>query len=87
MSGRKTLIARPEHEVAYQDLNDLLRKHADKLSKPELLAVAANLVGKIAALQDQRTMTSEQVMEIVCVNLERGNAQVVERLGDTAGSA
>ncbi len=53
MSAR---LARPEHEVAYQDLCALMTKHAVGMTSAELLAVAGNMVGKLIALQDQRTM-------------------------------
>lgn len=33
-------FAKPEHEVAYQDLVALVSKHADKLSALDILAVA-----------------------------------------------
>lgn len=79
------MIARPEHEVAYQDILSLVNKHASKLSAAELLAVAANMVGKLVAMQDQRKMTPSRAMEIVAKNLELGNAQVLEQLSATAG--
>lgn len=77
----------PEHEVAYQDLVTLVRKHADKLSAPELLAVAANMLGKLVALQDQRTMTPEMAMEIVAMNIEAGNQEAQRALGESKGNA
>lgn len=81
-------IARPEHEVAFQDVHALLAKHADKLTAAEMLAVAANLVGKLIAFQDQRRMTPEEAMKIVRLNIEEGNRQAVEHLRDNAvGSA
>lgn len=80
-------LAKPEHEVAYQDIRDLVRRHADKLSAVELLAVAANMVGKLVALQDQRTMSPASAMEIVAENLEHGNKEVLDQLlGQTAGN-
>ncbi len=80
--------ARPEHEVAYQDLCALMNRHADKMSAIELLAVGANMLGKLVALQDQRKYTPVQVMEIVAKNIEHGNAQVIAELANnTAGSA
>lgn len=78
---------RPEHEIAYQDLCALVNKHADKLSAAELLAVAANMVGKLVALQDQRTMSPDKAMKIVADNLEAGNMQVLDQIGASAGRA
>lgn len=80
-------LARPEHEVAYQDICALASKHADKLSAIELLAVASNMLGKMVAMQDQRTTTPSQAMEIVAQNLEHGNAQVLEQLAQSKGRA
>lgn len=76
-----------EHEVAYQDLCGLVAKHADDMSALELLAVAANMVGKLVAMQDQRTITPARAMEIVAKNIEIGNTQVIEKLNDTEGHA
>ena len=77
MSERK---ATPQHEVAYQDLCTLMRKHAGKVSSLELLAIAANMVGKIVAMQDQRTVTPEAAMKVVADNLERGNKEALAQL-------
>lgn len=79
------MMTRPEHEVAYQDLVALVRKHAAKLSAVELLAVAANMLGKLIAMQDQRKLTPDAAMKIVADNIEAGNAQVLEQLASTSG--
>lgn len=79
--------ARPEHEVAYQDLIALVRKHEKELSALELLAVAANMIGKLIALQDQRTITPEMAMKIVADNIEYGNQTVLRELGKSGGTA
>lgn len=71
---------RPEHEVTYQELAALLNSKAGHLDAVEFLAVAANMLGKIIALQDQRTMTRDTVMAIVASNLEAGNQQAVDQL-------
>ncbi|WP_407146282.1 hypothetical protein [Bradyrhizobium sp. ORS 86] len=81
-------LAKEEHQVAYQDLCALVAKHAGKLSPAELLAVAANMLGKLVAMQDQRVMTPEKAMAIVAKNLEVGNRQVIEQLmGKSEGRA
>lgn len=79
--------AKQEHEVAYADLIVLLNKHAAKLTAFELLAVAANLVGKLVAMQDQRLITPQLAMETVAQNLEVGNQQVIEELSKSMGTA
>ena len=81
----KLQTAKPEHEVAYQDLCALVSKHADRLSAVELLAIAANMLGKLVAMQDQRALTPKQAMELVATNIERGNQQVLEQLDCHSG--
>lgn len=76
-----------EHEVAYQELVALVRRHAGKLSSLELLAVAANMVGKLVAMQDQRTVTPAEAMDVVLKNMEHGNQQVVTQLEQHQGTA
>ena len=78
---------KPEHEVAYQELVAMLRRHADVLDAVELLAIGANMLGKLLALQDQRVRTAEQYMEIVSQNLEIGNKQAIEQIMASKGSA
>lgn len=80
-------LAKQEHEVAYQDICALVSKHADKLSSAELLAVAANMLGKLVAMQDQRAMTPARAMQIVAQNIEHGNKQIVDQLAQSAGRA
>lgn len=72
--------AKPEYEVAYQDLISLIAKHKDKVTKEELLAISANVVGKIIAMLDQRTMTPEQALTIVDMNIQRGNQQALAQI-------
>lgn len=80
--------AKIEHESFYQDLCEILRKHGDKLSSVEMLAISSNLVGKLIALQDQRAMTPSQAMEVVATNIERGNQETIASLkGAEGGSA
>lgn len=73
-------LARPEHQVAYQDLAVLLHKHADKVPAMELLAIAANMVGKLVAMQDERTVSCEMAMELVAENIEQGNHEAVAQM-------
>lgn len=81
-------LAKPEHEVAYQDLCQLVNKNADKLNPLELLAVAANMLGKLIALQDQRKTSPDMAMKVVCANIEHGNQSVIAELTTkTAGRA
>ena len=79
-------IAKPEHEVAYQDLCQLINRHASKLTPLELLAIASNMLGKLIALQDQRTTSQSMAMEVVTQNIEHGNKQVLDQLIQSKGT-
>lgn len=79
--------AKPEHEVAYQDICALVNKHAGKLTPLELLAIGSNMIGKLVAMQDQRVTTPEMAMEVVSLNLQKGNQQVLEQLGQSKGAS
>lgn len=75
------------HQAAYADICTILRKHAGTLSGLEVLAIAANIVGKLVALQDQRTVTPAQAMEVVARNIELGNREALETVSRPAGHA
>ena len=78
---------RPRARVAYQDIVALVRKHGEHLSAVEMLAIAANMLGKLCAMQDQRSLTPAMVMEIVAQNVEEGNRQAVANIQQSKGSA
>ncbi len=80
-------LAKPEHEVAYQDLCQLVNRHASKLTSLELLAVASNMLGKLVAMQDQRAISPAMAMEIVALNLEHGNKQVLDQFAQSKGTS
>jgi hypothetical protein len=81
----KNVRARREHEVAFADLLALLAKHADKIDAEEMLAIAANMLGKLVAMQDQRKMTREKAMNLIVENIEVGNQQAIEDLMNSKG--
>ena len=81
-----TITASAEHEATYQELAALLQRHSH-LTALEILAIASNMVGKIIAMQDQRTVSTEMAMEIVNRNIELGNAQIISRIHQTQGHA
>ena len=80
-------IAKPEHEVLYQELIALVNKHAGHMDALQMLAVASNMLGKLVALQDQRTVTPAHAMEVVAQNIEHGNQQVLQQLAQSKGRA
>lgn len=81
------IVARPEHEVLYQELARLIGRHAEAMSSEEVLAVGANMLGKLLAFQDQRTTTHARAMQIIIHNIELGNQQAVAEVMNSKGSA
>lgn len=80
--------ASPAHEVCYQELAALLARQATQgISPMQVLAIAANMVGKLVALQDQRKVTPAEAMELVAKNIEEGNAQALAKVRDSKGTA
>ena len=79
--------ADPKHEIAYQDIVALVRRHAEHLSSVEMLAIAANMLGKLLAYQDQRSMTPTAAMEIIIQNIEEGNRQAITEVTNSKGRA
>ncbi len=79
----KTIIADKHQTAAYYEVAELMRKHAPNVSAAELLAIAANMVGKILALQDQTTMTRAVALAIVSANIEAGNREAVEAFANS----
>lgn len=80
--------ATKHHEGFYQELCKVLKTHSAHLPEDQLLAIACNFIGKLVAMQDQRKYTVEQVMDIVIMNIQKGNQQMIdELLGATEGNA
>lgn len=82
----KTILPAKEHREFHDELTALLKKHADRLSSQEVLALTAQIVGKCIAMQDRFTTTHEMVWKIVADNIELGNAQVVADLMNATGT-
>ncbi len=77
--------AKPEHEVTYQELVALVNRHATEMTALEILAIAANMIGKIIAMQDQRSITTDMAMTIVTRNIEIGNQQALSEINKSVG--
>lgn len=77
MTERK---AGPRHEALYQELTAVIRKYSDNLSPIEILAITSNMVGKVLAMQDQRKTTRDAAVKTMAMNIELGNAQMIEEL-------
>ena len=80
-------IAKAQHEVVYQELADLVRRHANEMTALEVLAIVANMVGKLIAMQDQRKISPAMALKIVGENIEYGNQQALDEIGKSQGSA
>jgi hypothetical protein len=78
--------ATPETKVLFEELTELIRRH-QHISAYELLAVAANMVGKLIALQDQRVVSPELAIETVMRNIEMGNKEALSMLEKPQGNA
>lgn len=75
------------HRAFRDDAIALLRKHAGELDAKDMLALSAHLVGQILAMQDQRSMTPANGMEIIARNIEVGNAEAIAEVNSPAGKA
>lgn len=83
----KQMAAGTRHERLYQDMVAVFDKHARHLDAADILAIAANLLGKMIALQNQNTMTPAQAIALVQANIEDGNKEVIEQLNASGGTA
>ena len=83
----RNILANPEHEVVFEELAALVNRHGAKMTGLEILAVAANMVGKIIALQDQRTVSVKFAMDLVLANIEAGNQEIFNQVGTPEGNA
>ena len=82
----RTVEPDERHHAFKRDVDELLKKHSEKLQAVEVLALASQLVGMIIAFQDQQTMTSDRAMKIVSLNIETGNKMAVVEVNRTIGN-
>lgn len=67
---------------------EALKREAADLTGEEILALLSYSVGQCIAVQDQRSMTPSQAMEIVSANISQGNADAIAAtFGNTRGTA
>ena len=86
MQGR-IIQATAAHEAFRREVVDLLKKHTEAMPREEVLAVAAQIVGQIMAMQDQTKMTTLRAQRIIERNITIGHATVVGQLHETKGTA
>jgi hypothetical protein len=88
----------PEHRLKFQqagirlallkaDIDAAFGKHKDDITPMEMLAVAAQVVGMLLALQDQRKITVAQALAVVQANIEEGNQAAIAGMGAAQGRA
>jgi hypothetical protein len=82
---RKIIETDERHERFRVALINALRVEGESLPAEELLAVAAQLVGQLVAMQDQRRYTPAQVMDMVARNVEQGNQRAIAMLLHSSG--
>ena len=75
-----------EHVAFMDDLKAALGRHTS-LTGMEMLAIASQFVGNLIALQDQRAVTADTVMDMVAKNIEIGNHAVIANLDQPEGRA
>ncbi len=74
-------------EQARNEILEAARATIDKgqFSSQEILAVMSHAVGGMLALQDQRTASVNEMMEMILDNIEAGNRQIVDDLNSLDG--
>ena len=87
MSDIEMQQATPEQEITYAQLCEFLRQYGGNLSPQQFLAMVANVLGKVLALQDQNTMTLNDAMAMINKNIIAGNKQALAAMMHTVGSA
>jgi hypothetical protein len=83
----KTLKAGAADNALRADICALIARHLIPDTPERCLAIAAQVVGQVLAMQDQRKMTTDQAMSIVIANIETGNQAVIANLHATKGTA
>lgn len=84
---RRVIDPSPEHQAFYSALTKALA-YGEKechLSQHEILAISAQIVGKVIACMDSTKYSTATAWEIVHVNIEIGNAQMLEQMQKDAG--
>lgn len=87
---RTKKVKPPIHVVrARAKLLAVLSEVGKDVTDTELLALLSYTVGQCLALQDQRSLTPEQGLDLINQNIQQGNLDAVSNLltGAPAGSA
>jgi hypothetical protein len=86
--GLHSITPDDRHQAFLAELKAALGNSGRDIDAAELLAVSAQFVGMLIAMQDQRTMTPEAAMDTVARNIQIGNLEALEsNLGRPGGAA
>lgn len=83
----KSFTPNAADQALHRDIADLIKRHLTPDTQQRVLAIAAQVVGQVLAMQDQRTMTPDRAMQVVIANIEIGNKGVIDSLHNTKGTA
>ena len=61
----------PTHIELFRKLDETLKSYDGKLSRQELLAIAATIVGKLVCLQNQM-LTELEIKTLISMNIQAG---------------
>ena len=81
----KSMAPNADDRALHTDITALIKRHLTPDTQERVLAVAAQVVGQVIAMQDQRKMTRAMVMDLVLANIEAGNRQVIDSLLNAKG--
>lgn len=73
---------KPEHHALLAAMRAPIGVEGRDIDAPIILAIAAQLVGQLIAVQDQSRWTREACMDLVCRNIEIGNREAVSSMLD-----
>lgn len=82
MTKTKQVVAGAAHRAFFDDVMKLTKEKYADTPAIELLAIFANTLGKMIALQDPMRYTNELVMKLVADNIEAGNAEAIKMILD-----
>jgi len=74
------------HQELKNDIAGVVAKYPD-MSEQEVLAMAAQVVGMLVAMQNQFKMTPDEAMTLVARNIEIGNRVVIDNLSQSKGNS
>lgn len=76
MTKMKKVATDERHQKLYNDLCEALDKNKE-LEPIHMLALVAQLTGRLIAMQDQTKYSSETLMPFVAENIREGNLEMI----------